>query len=98
MPLCVPLMFPVCHTPGGTESPGTYVALDRGTASGPLQSRPIQAIVAFGSHCRRVARNRNSLVRQAGQVMASDGGSAHPERAPGSVAHKAMRQCGVTAW
>jgi hypothetical protein len=73
------------------------VVLDHGIASGLLQSRPIQAVVALRCHCRRLARNRNSRSRQAGQVMEFDGGSAHPDLAPGSVAHKAMRQCGVTA-
>jgi hypothetical protein len=36
--------------------------------------------------------------RQTRHVTASAGGSAQPDPAPGSVAHNAIRQCGVTAW
>ena len=40
----------------------------------------------------------SSRLRHAWQVTRGAGGSAHPERLPGSSEHSAMRQCGVTAW
>ncbi len=39
-----------------------------------------------------------SRLRHAAQVTCSAGGSAQTEPAPGSSAHSAMRQYGVTAW
>jgi hypothetical protein len=35
--------------------------------------------------------------RHAGHVTSAPGGSAHPERLPGSSEHNAILQCGVTA-
>ncbi len=46
--------------------------------------------------CRRSSRDIRA--RQAEHVTKAAGGSAHPDPAPGSAAHKAIRQFGVTAW
>ena len=45
-----------------------------------------------------VCCRRDRRFRQAVQVTWLAGGSAQPDRVPGSVAQSAIRQNGVTAW